>query len=127
MWYGIQFSGSSNLLSYPKFYKKNLEICIHILLNKGYPLDLIFKLFNTRIKKLLSTKIPRKKDDIDVPVNNKIISNKKTFVLPFIHRVTQSATRMISKSVYVYNSIGYRCINKLNKFIKVHKRQKSNF
>jgi len=67
---------------------------IQILLNIGYPLELIFKLFNTKIKKLLPTKIPRKKNDNNVPVNNEVIS-KKNYVLPFIRNVTQSTTRMI--------------------------------
>jgi len=44
---------------------------------------------------------------------------KKFFVLPFIHNVTKSATRLISKAVY---NIGYRCI--INRFIKVYKDKK---
>ena len=39
----------------------------------------------------------------------------------YLHLSAKSATRMISKAVY---SIDYRCINKLNKFIKAHKDKK---
>lgn len=95
-------------------------------MNNGYPLELIFKLFNLRIKKLLSTKIPPKIDDNNDHENtNKIISNmrKKFFVYFRTSAVTQSATCMISRSVY---NIGYRCINKLNRFIKVHKNKKEH-
>ena len=80
-----------------------------------------FKLFNTRIKKLFSTKIPWKKDDTNVPTNNKVISNKKIFL--FLRLSAESHSQLHAWLVNVYN-IGYRCINKLNKFIKVHKDKK---
>jgi len=40
------------ILSHPKFHAKNLRNCISILLNNGYPLNMIFHYANRRIKKL---------------------------------------------------------------------------
>jgi len=47
--------------------------------------------------------------------NDAALNIKKFFVLPFIHNVTKSATRLISKAVY---NIGYRCIIKIYKSIQ---------
>jgi len=35
-------------LSHPSFHKKNLELCIKLLLDNGYPLNLIFNRINSR-------------------------------------------------------------------------------
>jgi len=40
------------LLSHPKFHNKNINLCINILLENGYPLHMIFHYFNRRIGSL---------------------------------------------------------------------------
>jgi len=39
-------------LSHPSFHEKNLRLCVEVLMNNDYPLELIFNKINTRIKKL---------------------------------------------------------------------------
>ena len=60
-------------------------------------------------------------------VNNTISDNinmeadgvlKEIMVFPYIRSISNKITKSINKSK---NMIGYRCLNKLNKFIKVHK------
>jgi len=43
------------LLSHPDFQQKNIELCIKLLLDNGYSLDLIFEKINIRLKKLITT------------------------------------------------------------------------
>jgi len=45
------------LLSHPTFHKKNLEFVVEVLLDNGYPLELIFEKMNSRIKTLINSKI----------------------------------------------------------------------
>jgi len=45
------------LLSHPKFQQKNLEFTIELLLDNGYPLDLIFEKVNNRLKTLINKKV----------------------------------------------------------------------
>jgi len=45
------------LLSQPNSVKKNLEMLVEVLLNNGYPLEMIF---NSRIKKFLSSGVAHK-------------------------------------------------------------------
>jgi len=73
-------------LSHPSFHEKNLKLCIELLLNNGYPLDLIFNKINLRLRKL------------------------------FVHRAGTSSNIDSSKAI-----IGFRCLNKLSRFIRVHK------
>ncbi|KYQ56914.1 hypothetical protein ALC60_04118, partial [Trachymyrmex zeteki] len=43
---------------------------------------------------------------------------KKYFILPFLSNITNTITSFINKLIV---TTGYRCLNKLNSFIKVHK------
>jgi len=43
------------LLSHPDFQQKNIELCVKLLLDNGYPLKLIFEKINKRLKKLITT------------------------------------------------------------------------
>jgi len=45
------------LLSHPIFHQKNLELIVEILLDNSYPIDIIFKYINLRIKKLFNIKL----------------------------------------------------------------------
>jgi len=57
-------------LSHPSFYEKNLNLCIRILLDNGYPLDLIFNKINLRLKKLFVQKTNNAIDSMDVNFNS---------------------------------------------------------
>jgi len=101
-------------LSHPSFYEKNLRNCIEILLDNGYPLDLIFDKINLRLKKLF---VHRKNDAIDPMVADSNVE-KKIIVLPYVQPLSESISANIDKSKA---NIGFRCLNKLSRFIKVHK------
>jgi len=81
-------------------------------MDNGYPLELIFNI-NRRLKKLFVTK--RVNDRISSFTSN---HEKKVIVFPYIKPITEMMTSTINKSQHI---IGYRCLNKLNKFIKTHK------
>ncbi|XP_018394985.1 PREDICTED: uncharacterized protein LOC108773618 [Cyphomyrmex costatus] len=115
------------LLSHPEFQQKNLEQCITILLQNGYPIDFIFKYFNRRIKNLIQSKkiVSTINDNSNNTINDNSNNNnnvkKKYMVLPFIQGITHAVTNMFNKSLY---KIGYRCLNKLDMFIKTLKDKK---
>jgi len=41
------------LLSHPDFQQKNIELCVRLLLDNGYPLKLIFEKNQWEIKKII--------------------------------------------------------------------------
>jgi len=109
------------LLSHPKHHQKNIEMCIDLLLDNGYPLDLIFDKIDTRIKKIFLNKVhsdinngilPYKKNDTDLEIN------KKFFVIPYMCGISETVASMFNKSVF---SVGFRGLNKLDKIVKVQK------
>ena len=108
------------LLSHPYFHQKNLELCINILLDNGYPLEVIFNKINLRLKTLYNGKLSYTSDTRHGIPNDVSTSDtrKKFFVIPYIKKVSEVAASVIDKSETI---IGYRVINKLNKFVKVHK------
>ena len=105
------------LLSHPIYHKVNIMKCIQILIDNGYPLNIIFTEINRRIKKL----IYRKNSEMDDNLNENIhaVSDKKIsrLVFPYIQHITDALT----KKFHHNHLIGYRCINKLNNIVKVHK------
>jgi len=96
-------------LSHPIFYEKNLKLCIKILLDNGYPLSLIFDKINLRLKKMF---VQKTNDTMDS------ISERKNLVLPYVQLLSEFISSNIDKSKA---RIGFRCLNKLSRFIKVHK------
>jgi len=104
------------LLSHPRFHQKNLKLVINLLLDNGYPLELIFEKMNARIKSLINKKDPgmgssRKTHDDS---NN----NKKFVVFPYIEGISELISSTVDKTKYI---TGYRVLNSLGRFIKVHK------
>jgi len=109
------------LLSHPKFHQKNIEFAIELLLDNGYPLDFIFDKINDRLKFLINSK--RKlctSNSNDTNKNNDSIDNnsKKIIVLPYINNISELIASTIDKSNYI---TGYRVLNNLGEFIRVHK------
>jgi len=94
-----------------------LEFAIELLLDNGYPLELIFKKINDRIKTLIYIKRdPTHRTSADN--NNDSINNKKFIVLLYINKITESISSTIDKTKFI---TGYRIINSLGKFIKIYK------
>jgi len=105
------------LLSHPKFHQKNLELVIDLLLDNGYPLELIFEKMNVRLKSLINTK---KNPSIEgsKKIHDDSNNNKKFVVFPYIKGISELVSSTIDKTKYI---TGYRVLNSLGKFIKVHK------
>lgn len=100
-------------LSHPKFQEKNFLNTIDILLNNGYPLDMIFTTINKRINFILFS---------NSKSNNKSAYNKneklKFFTVPYVHNICE---RLGSIAVKHNFKQVFSCNNKLDKFIKAGK------
>lgn len=53
----IGLTDRAMLLSHPSFRHKNLKLIINLLIKNNYPIELIFKCINSRIHKLINTKL----------------------------------------------------------------------
>jgi len=110
------------LLSHPDFQEKNIELCIKLLLENDYPLNLVFQKISERLKKLFN-----KKSTTDLNKNIATHSTdttdsvtKKYFIISYIRNISEINTSLINKSIF---TVGYRGLNKLDRIIKVHKDQ----
>jgi len=106
------------LLSHPVFQQKYIEICVKILLENGYPLDIIFREMNARLKKLFrNNRITNHYNNVTLGGPNSD-DNKKYLVIPYIRKISEVMASIIDKSKCV---VGYKGLNKLSEFIKVQK------
>jgi len=103
-------------LSHPTFHEKNLRLCIKLLLDNGYPLDLIFNKINSRLKKLFAHRTVTTSNVINTDIDSN--SDKRITVLPYVSPLTDFITSNIDSSKAL---IGLKCLNKLSRLIKVHK------
>jgi len=103
-------------LSHPTFHEKNLRRCIRLLLDNGYPLDLIFNKINLRLKKLF---VHRAAKSLSV-TNTDMDSNedRRIIILPYVNPLSDFISSNIDSSKAL---VGFRCLNKLSRLIKVHK------
>jgi len=108
------------LLSHPIHHKANIEKCIQILRDNGYPLDTIFIEINRRIKKLINYNA-QNNSEINGNLNENTCKNSdrkiSRLVFPYLLHTTDAITRKFRHN----HSIGYRCINKLSNVVKAHK------
>jgi len=103
------------LLSHPEFHKKNFDLIIKILMDNGYPLDLIFMI----IKKRLFYRFNHSKSKKHSLSNNDHKSSKDIyFTIPYISSI---AKKFIHFKNISFCKLAFMCFNKLSKFIKVHK------
>ena len=101
------------LLSHPRFHQQNLNFAINILLDNGYPLNLIFQTLHNRLKKLTTLRV--KKSDKHV---NNVDERKAFFNVPYLPQFSERF-RLVIRDQNVMTS--YTGMNKLRSFIKVHK------
>jgi len=101
------------LLLHPIFHQKNLKFVINILINNGYPLNLIFNSIWNSIKIVFATRSNLENHKI-----NKVDNDRKIIAFPYIKNVSEIETSAIDKKEFL---IGYRCLNRLNDLIKRHK------
>jgi len=105
-------------LSHPSFHQKNIEFIIGTLLDNGYPLAFIFDKLKKRIKRTLNLK-----KSANHPQNNNNTESgcpdiKKILVIPYINNISEMVASTIDKSRHI---VGYRTLNNLGSFVKVHK------
>ena len=104
------------LLSHLMFQKKNLELIIKMLLNNGYPLNMIFNEINVRIKHLIKNKL----NTIGTHSERKNVeNNSNTFMaIPYVEGLSEIVASEIKKSNVI---VGFRKLKNLNGFIKAQK------
>jgi len=112
------------LLAHPKYYQKNIELCIKILRENGYPLAMIFETINKRLKKLFTTKSTSDKKNEMVPdLNGETDPEGKKqhfYVIPYMRNISEITASLIRKSGF---TVGFRSLNKIEKIVRVQKDQ----
>ncbi|KYN13987.1 hypothetical protein ALC57_13817, partial [Trachymyrmex cornetzi] len=102
------------LLSNPKCHFDNLCFVIKVLLENDYPLSFVFENINNRLKNIIMAS--NRKNVVNI--NNNETRLRQLMVFPHVKSISNKITNVINKADYL---IGFRCINKLNKFIKSQK------
>jgi len=102
------------LLSHPSFHTKNIKDAIIILLQNGYPLQMIFSTINNRIRKFIIIGINER--DKNVASDN--TPTRKFFTVPYLKGISEYFINIIKK--YYFN-LAYTLKNSLQKYIKTGK------
>ena len=98
-------------LSDPVFHEKNFEFIINILLDNSYPIDFIFRTIRERIKKLFH-------DSLCLERPRDLQNTSVFFTVPFVSSISEKF-KGITEDLNM--RISYQSLNKLSRFIKVHK------
>ncbi|KAL6433579.1 hypothetical protein ACFW04_006577 [Cataglyphis niger] len=104
--------------SHPQFHKKNFNFIINILLNNNHPLDFIFSTLHNNLKYLFNNH-----NKNNHSLSNEIeetIKIEKFFTIPYVPSISKRF-KSITKDLDV--RLFYFSLNKLHRFIKVHKDQ----
>jgi len=100
-------------LSHPSFHKNNFDLIIKILINNGYPLDLIFNTIRRRLHAFILSKkgtiSKGKEENPRVPY----------FTFPYVSCIYKKFIQYFKN--ITFSKLAFSCYNKLSKFIKVHK------
>jgi len=106
------------LLSHPEFHQKNLEFVIKnlSLINNDYPLNVIFKVMTDRVKSLINRKT-LKQQKISTDTTNEQ-QTTKWFTIPYISTFSEKCRNVIADTSL---KLSFHSLNKLSKFINVHK------
>jgi len=105
------FTDKILLLSNPMFHQKNFLFLINILLMNNYPLDMVF----SSIRDRLSVKFRHLNHGTPQATDTK----EKYFVIPYIDHTASKFIKLF-KNIPTFK-LAFFGINRLNKFIKVHK------
>ena len=84
-------------------------------MDNGYPLHLIFKYAHVRIKKLIATKL---KQNGTLVIEEEKEKNSKFIAVPYIKNLSEYVCKSFRGIGF---AAGFKCFNRLNKFIKVQK------
>jgi len=102
------------LLSHPMFHLKNIKEFVEILLQNGYPLELIFSTINNRIRKFITGGI----NERDKIIESDSTLEKRWFTVPYMKGISESFKNITKK--YDFN-LAYTTTNSLQKYIKTGK------
>jgi len=103
-------------LSHPQFHKNNFDLVIKVLLDNGYPLELIFSSIRRRLN-TISHSIS-KRSNINVTEKEKT-SSQPYFVIPYVSHISERFIQYFKN--ISFSTLAFSCVNKLKKFIRVHK------
>jgi len=103
------------LLLHPRYHQKNIKFVIELLLENGYPFNLIFEKINNRIKTLIYKNRNLILNNNHDKNNSSDDINRKVIVIPYIKKRSES---IIDKSEYITR---FRVLNNLGRFIKIYK------
>jgi len=98
-----------------------IKFVVDILKDNDYPLEMIFHYINKRIKSLTCKKSAIVNNISSDYVDTDGVLKEIIIVFPYIRPISNKIIKSVNKSK---NTISYRCLNKLNKFIKI--KTKSN-
>jgi len=99
-------------LSHPLAHKNNFNIVINILLDNGYPLNLIFSTIRRRLKSYsynIHSRDNQKEKETSLPF----------FVIPYVSHIADKFIQYFKN--ISFSTLAFSCYNNLKKFIKVHK------
>jgi len=99
-------------LSHPDFHKNNFDHIIRILLDNGYPLELIFTSIRRRLYTRSYTNVSRDRKEVEKPTH-------LYFTIPYVSSVANKFIQFFKNITFC--KLAFSCSNKLNRFIKVHK------
>jgi len=91
-------------------------VCIELLLDNGYPLEFIFKHINIRIKKIIYD-ISNDCNYNTNPTSTRA-SQRKFIGFPYVKCLSQHIKKSFKNTEF---TPGYACLNRLDRFIKLHK------
>jgi len=112
------------LLSHPTFHRKNLKL-VDLLLDNGFPLNIIFNKINIRLKKLFNSKLKYHNNTQEpVKLPSEHTEERKCMSIPYIKDISEKAASALNANDYL---VGYRCLNTLGKFIKAQKDKNTPF
>ncbi|XP_024868999.1 uncharacterized protein LOC112452813 [Temnothorax curvispinosus] len=101
------------------YHTKNLVIIINILLNNGYPLELIFRKVRLRLKYLHNNKLGHTDEIESVSQHSDdALQSKKFIAIPFIKNISNKVAHLLSNDELM---VGYRVLNNLGRFVKAQK------
>jgi len=109
------------LLSHPSYHQKNVEMIVNLLLENGYPLNLIFEKINSRLKTLIYNKrISNNARENNNRTQTDNENTRKIVALPYIKNITERVAGSIDRTKYI---VGYRILNNLGKYVRAQKDQ----
>jgi len=100
-------------LSHLLFHKNNFDHVIKILLDNGYPLDLIFNTIRRRLHAFIHSNkrtATKEKDEN---------TRSPYFTIPYVSCISKKFFQFFKN--ITFSKLAFCCYNKLNKFIRVHK------